>query len=79
MIREPLWDVDACRVDADLPRTANTRAWDVPETALRAQLRVLAARQRKQSAGLADRSAERLQTVLAPNDTTPEPTPEEAS
>lgn len=72
MIGEPLWDVDACQVDADLPRTRNTRAWDVPETRLRTQMRALVARQRKQAAGLSDRSAERLQTVLAPTNSTPE-------
>lgn len=45
---------------------------------LRAEIRALVARQRAQRIGLADRSAERLQAVLAP--TTPtETTPKEAS
>lgn len=38
-IREPLWGVDACRVDADLPRTPKpiSRA-DVPESELKTVL-----------------------------------------
>ena len=72
MIRHPLWAVDGCTTDADHPRTADPRAWDVPETHLQQQLRALVARQRKDAASLADRSAERLQTVLAPTHTTPE-------
>ena len=44
---------------------------DVPLTVLRQQLRDLVARQRKQTAGLADRSADRLTAVLAPTPTTP--------
>lgn len=34
----PLWSVSACRVPADLPRTADPRAWDVPVAQVRAQL-----------------------------------------
>ena len=49
---------------------------DVPRTVLEQQLRELVARQRREVAGLADRSAARLQTVLAPT-TQPEPTPKE--
>ena len=49
---------------------------DVPLPLLRQQLRDLVARQRKQTAGLADRSAARLTAVLAP---TPNTTPEESS
>ncbi|MGW7726296.1 hypothetical protein ACWGJ6_23540 [Streptomyces canus] len=44
---------------------------DVPLPVLRQQLRDLVARQRKQQAGLADRSAARLTAVLAPTPTTP--------
>jgi hypothetical protein len=45
---------------------------DVPLTTLQRRIRELVARQRQESAGLADRSAERLTTVLAPTQTTPE-------
>ena len=45
---------------------------DVPLTVLRQQLRDLVARQRKQTAGLADRSGARLTAVLAPTPATPE-------
>lgn len=47
---------------------------DVPLTHLRQQIRDLVARQRAQGTGLADRSAQRLQAVIAPTT----PTPEEA-
>ena len=49
---------------------------DVPRTVLEQQIRDLVARQRAHGTGLADRSAERLQTVLAPT-TQPDTTPEE--
>lgn len=42
---------------------------DVPLTHLQRQLRDLVGRQRKQSTSRATRSAERLQTVLAPTNT----------
>lgn len=42
---------------------------DVPLTVLRRQIRELVARQREQQTPLADRSSQRLTTVLAP--TTP--------
>lgn len=48
---------------------------DVPASHLRQQIRLLVARQRKQGTGLADRSAQRLQTVIAPNPTKPEEAP----
>lgn len=47
---------------------------DVPRTELERQIRALVARQREQQTPLADRSSQRLQTVLAPTHT-----PEEAS
>lgn len=50
---------------------------DVPASRLEQQIRALVARQRAQGTGLVDRSAERLQTVLAPT-TQPDTTPEEA-
>jgi hypothetical protein len=49
---------------------------DVPLTTLQAELRALAARQRRQPTPLAVRSAQRLQTVLAPT-TQPDTAPEE--
>lgn len=45
---------------------------DVPRTELERQIRALVARQREQQTPLADRSSQRLQTVLAPTHTTPE-------
>ncbi|MFE0470575.1 hypothetical protein ACFW2V_03015 [Streptomyces sp. NPDC058947] len=44
---------------------------DVPLTALQQQMRELVARQRAETADLADRSAQRLAALLAPT-TTPE-------
>ena len=64
MIGHRLWAVDACTTDADHPRTANPRAWDVPAD----QLRALVARQREQAA---EQSANRLRAFLAPTHTTP--------
>jgi hypothetical protein len=49
---------------------------DVPLTTLQAELRALVTRQRQQLVGPTDRSAQRLQTVLAPT-TQPDIVPEE--
>lgn len=77
MIREPLWGVDACRVDADLPRTPK-RTTDVPATRLEQQIRDLVARQRAEQAAT-DRAATRWRAFLAPSDTPTDTAPEEAT
>jgi len=55
--------------------TRPIRDLDVPATRLQQEIRLLVARQRKQRTGLADRSAQRLQTVIAPTTPTPEEAP----
>lgn len=52
--------------------TRPIRDLDVPATRLQQEIRDLVARQREQRVGLADRSAQRLQAVIAPTTTTPE-------
>lgn len=52
--------------------TRPIRDLDVPLTKLQREIHDLVARQRAQSIGLADRSAQRLKAVIAPTPSTPE-------
>lgn len=52
--------------------TRPIRDLDVPLTRLQREIRLVVARQGAQGTGLADRSAQRLTTSLAPTPTTPE-------